>query len=82
MNEKKPVRHELDEDEKADISVLFDERIVPKLRNLHARIGTVSCDFAGKEYGNWIIHFKTRGGDFEIVDFEYDEEACGLDLDL
>ncbi len=85
MNEKEdksPVRYELEDHEKASIAELFDEEIVPRLRGLHARIGTVSCDFAGEEYKNWIIRFKSRGGDFDIVDFEYDEEACSFDLDL
>ncbi len=85
MNDKKDKilgRSELDDQDKASIAELFDEEIVPRLRDLHARIGTVSCDFAGEEYKNWIIRFKSRGGDFDIVDFEYDEEACSFDLDL
>jgi hypothetical protein len=85
VNEKKdntPVQFELDDRDKASIAELFDEEIVPRLRNLHARIGTVNCDFAGEQYKNWIIHFKSRGPGFEIVDFEYDEEACSFDLDL
>ena len=85
MNEKKdksPVQYELDDDDRASISEIFDEEIVPKLRDLHARIGTVNCDFAGEQYKNWIIHFKSRGPGFEIVDFEYDEETCSFDLDL
>ena len=85
MNEKKdksPFQYELDDDDRASISEIFDEEIVPRLRDLHARIGTVNCDFAGEQYKNWIIHFKSRGPGFEIVDFEYDEEACSFDLDL
>jgi hypothetical protein len=86
MNERKDKtlsgRYELEDHEKAGIAELFDDKIVPKLRNLHARIGTVSCEFAGEGYKNWIIHFKSRGEDFDIVDFEYDEEACSFDLDL
>jgi len=85
LNEKKdksPVQYELDDDDRASISEIFDEEIVPRLRDLHARIGTVNCDFAGEQYKNWIIHFKSRGPGFEIVDFEYDEEACSFDLDL
>jgi hypothetical protein len=86
MNEKEDNslsgRFELDDYEKISIAELFDEIIVPKLRSLHARIGAVSCDFAGQEYKNWIIHFKSRGEYFDIVDFEYDEEACSFDLDL
>lgn len=85
MNEqedKSLVRYELDEEDKASIIELFDEKIVPRLRNLQARIGAISCDFAGEEYKNWIVHFKSRGGDFDIIDFEYDEDACSFDLDL
>lgn len=74
-------QYELNDEEKSRITELFDEQIVPRLRNLHARIGTIGCDFAGKEYKNWMIHFKSKGEAFDIVDFEYDEEACGFDLD-
>ena len=61
---------------------LFAKEIVPKLIRLHARMGMVNCEFGGEEYGNWQIRFRSRGSDFEIVDFEYDEDGAGLDLDL
>jgi uncharacterized protein YhdP len=73
---------ELDEEDKAFIEELFERIVVPKLKNLHARIGTVSCDFAGQPYGKWNIRFRAAGSGFEILDFEYDEDACGLDLDV
>lgn len=60
----------------------FHERLVPKLIKLDARIGTLSCEFAGKQYKNWTIQFRSVGSDFEIVDFEYDEGAGNIDLDL
>ena len=73
---------ELSDDEKAQIADLFFEEIVPKLLKMHARIGTLSCDFAGKAYENWIIHFKETGSSFDIVEFEYDEDARSLNMDL
>ena len=75
-------RTELDEDERAFITELFFEAVVPKLRNLHARVGTVNCEFAGEAYRNWNILFRSKGSGFHISGFEYDEEACGFDLDL
>lgn len=73
---------ELSDEEKGDIRTLFFEQVVPKLKNLHARQGTMSCEFAGAVYKNWTIIFRSSGSDFEIVDFEYDEDAVGIDLDL
>jgi hypothetical protein len=73
---------ELEDDDKFLISNIFFEKIVPKLRRLDAKLGTINCEFAGKRYSNWNIRFKSAGSGFEIVDFEYDEEGVGLDLDL
>ena len=56
--------------------------IVPKLAKLQARTGILSCQFAGDRYRNWTIQFKETGSGFEILDFEYDEDAEGMDLDL
>jgi len=72
----------LSDEEKGHITDLFYEQIVPKLIRFHARNGVVGCDFAGFRYRHWQIQFKSRGNDFEIVDFEYDEEGCGIDLDI
>lgn len=72
----------LTDEDKGYIMDLFYEQIVPKLVRLDARTGVVGCDFAGPRYTHWQIHFRSRGNDFDIVDFEYDEEGCGLDLDL
>ena len=73
---------ELEDEDMNFISDLFFRDVVPKLRRLEARIGTVNCEFAGKRYGKWNIRFRSSGPDFDIVDYEYDEEASGLDLDL
>ena len=72
----------LGEEDKAFIRDLFYEEIVPKLIRLHARNGVVGCEFAGPQFSHWQIHFRFRGEDFDIVNFEYDEEGCGIDLDL
>ena len=72
----------LGEDYKDYIRDLFYREIVPKLIKLHARNGIVGCEFAGSRFSRWQIQFKSTGKDFDIVDFEYDEEGCGIDLDL
>jgi len=73
---------ELDEEEKAFISDLFFEKMAPKLKKLNARIGTIPCDFAGNKYKNWLIHFRSLGDGFEVVDFEYDPEARSIDYPI
>jgi hypothetical protein len=73
---------ELDEEEKDHIRAVFDDEVVPKLAKLSARLGTLSCGFAGKAFEHWTIEFRSKGDDFEIVSFEYDEEAVVLDLGL
>lgn len=73
---------ELDDDDIASITLTFFEDIVPKLARLNAKKGNINCDFAGKRYENWNIHFESIGSDFEIIEFEYDEESIGMDLDL
>jgi hypothetical protein len=72
----------LTDEDKDHIRGMFRQEIVPRLVKLHARLGNICCDFAGLEYRNWIVQFTSRGEDFEIVDFEYDEDAAGTDLDL
>ena len=73
---------ELSDDDVGYIREVFFEEIVPKLRNYHARLGTLNCEFAGEQYKYWNIQFKSVGSDFDIVAFEYDEEGSGLDMDL
>ncbi|MFC1884131.1 hypothetical protein ACFL2O_05115 [Thermodesulfobacteriota bacterium] len=79
-NENRP-KLNISENDKSIITEVFMEKMVPKLQFLSARIGTLNCEFAGKQYGNWIIHFRSTGNDFRIVDFEYDDETAGLDMD-
>ena len=74
--------HALDDDDKDCIREVFFEDIVPKLFKLDARLGTLNCQFAGEQYKNWNILFRSAGSGFDIVEFEYDEEGCGIDLDL
>jgi hypothetical protein len=76
------MKDELTDEEKSEIQQLFSVEIVPKLKKLSARLGTISCEFAGPQYESWMIQFRSRGEDFEIVDFEYDEEGAGIDLDV
>ena len=73
---------ELDEEDQNHIREVFHDEVTPKLVKLSARLGTLSCAFAGKDYEHWTIEFRSIGDDFEIVSFEYDEEADSLDLDL
>jgi hypothetical protein len=75
----KPV---LTDEDKDHIRRMFRQEIMPRLVKLHARRGNICCDFAGPEYGKWVIQFTSRGEGFEIVDFEYDEDGVGIDLDL
>ncbi len=72
----------LKDEQKAHIRAVFFEEIAPKLAKLQARVGTISCGFAGQQYRKWTIQFNSRGSDFTILDFEYDEDAEGIDLDL
>ena len=73
--------HELDEEQKDHIRTVFDDEVVPKLMRHNARQGNLSCGFAGEKYEHWTVEFRSTGDDFEIVSFEYDEEAGSLDLD-
>jgi len=77
-----PRTNKLTDEEKSEIQDLFIEAMVPKLKKLDARLGTISCEFAGPQYANWMIRFRSRGEEFEIVDFEYDEKGAGIDLDV
>lgn len=74
--------HTLTDEERLHLRELFESEVVPKLVGLQARLGNIGCEFAGPQYRKWQIHFRSRGDEFEIVDFEYDEEGCGIDLDL
>jgi len=82
IQEQSPPLTELDETNKAHIADLFFQEIVPKLRRLDARLGTLNCEFAGEKYKHWNIRFRSKGSYFDIVEFEYDQEGAGIDLDL
>jgi hypothetical protein len=73
---------ELTREDETHIMSVFRDEVMPKLQRLDARLGSLSCAFAGVQYKNWLIEFRSVGRDFEIVDFQYDEEGEGLDLDL
>jgi hypothetical protein len=74
--------HELSDEDQAHIRMVFDEDMVPKLTKLDARLGTLNCEFAGEQFKNWSIQFRSKGSYFEIVEFAYDEEGEDLSLDL
>ena len=73
---------ELSHEDQGHIRTIFHEEVAPKLLKLGARLGTLSCEFAGEQFKNWMIQFKSVGTDFEIVDFEYEEDGTGIDLDV
>ena len=79
---RKKIPEELDDDGRAHIRMVFHRDVVPKLKKLDARLGTLECSFAGQRYRNWVLEFKSAGSDFEIIDFEYDADADSMDLDL
>lgn len=83
-NEKNQVTspYELSDEDRDHIRTVFHEDVVPRLIKLEARLGTLSCAFAGEQYKNWTVQFKSVGDDFEIVEFDYDEDGDNLDLDL
>jgi hypothetical protein len=74
--------HELSDNDQTHIRTLFHEKVEPKLMKLGARLGTLSCGFAGERFKNWAVRFRSVGNDLEIVEFEYDEDCGELDLDV
>lgn len=64
------------------IQSIFEQDVIPKLRKMHARTGNLGCGFAGEAYACWTIRFRSVGSSFQIMAFEYDEEADNLDLEL
>jgi hypothetical protein len=82
ITDKVLLERELGDDDKSAIREAFMKHVVPKLARLNARNGVISCEFAAPEYKNWQVHFRSVGAEFDIVEFEYDEEGEGLDLDL
>lgn len=82
LRDKNHFPSDLEVDDKIHITELFFEEIVPKLVKLNARIGTINCEFAGEKYKDWNIYFRSAGSGFEIIEFEFDEDGSGMDLDL
>ena len=80
-DQSKTIRLQLQDEEKDHIREVFFRDVAPKLARLNARKGTISCEFAGIQYGRWTIQFDSRRSGFEILNIEYDEEAGSLDLD-
>ena len=73
-------KQELDDDDRAHIAEVFDEDISPRLMIMQAKTGNINCDFAGEEYKNWVVEFRSTRFGFEIVDFEYDEDSRSFEL--
>jgi len=74
------VKRELDDDDKVHIAEVFDVDVVPRLMIMHARNGNINCEFAGEQYKNWVIEFRSSRSGFEIVEFEYDEDSRSFEL--
>ncbi|MFP3870719.1 MAG: hypothetical protein ACLFVT_07580 [Syntrophobacteria bacterium] len=71
---------ELPAGDRAHITGIFMDQIVPKLKFMNARTGTLNCGFAGDKYRNWNLVFKEARSGFEILDFEYDEQGADITL--
>ena len=74
------LKTELNDDDKIHIIEIFNEDVVPRLMNMDARIGNLNCEFAGEQYKNWVIEFRSIRTGFEIVGFEYDEGSRSFNL--
>jgi len=74
------LKRELDDDDKFHITEIFQGEIAVKLMQMDARSGNISCEFAGPQYRNWVIEFKSSRWGLEIVDFEYDEDTRSFNL--
>ncbi len=75
-----PLKQALGDDDKFHISEVFEGEIAPRLLQMDARSGNVCCEFAGPQYRNWVVQFKSSRWGLEIVDFEYDEKARSFNL--
>ena len=83
MNKKEIQNHlkdALHEDDKLHITEVFHDDVEPRLMRMNARAGNINCEFAGEQYKNWVIEFKSTRYGFEIVDFEYDENSRSFEL--
>ena len=73
-------KDELDDEDRINITEFFEEDIVPRLMMMHARNGTINCEFAGEEYKNWVIEFRSARSGLDIVNFEYDRDSRSFAL--
>lgn len=73
-------KRELEDDDKVHITEIFEEEIAERLLQMDARSGNISCEFAGSQYRNWVLQFKSSRWGLEIVDFEYDEDTRSFNL--
>ncbi len=73
-------KHDLDDDDRIHITEVFHEDVVPRLMMMDARIGNINCDFAGDQYRNWVLEFRSARSGLKIVDFEYDEDSRSFNL--
>jgi len=78
--EQTPIKKELDEDDRLHITEIFHEDVEQRLMRMNARAGNINCEFAGEQYRNWVIEFRSTRYGFEIVDFEYDENSRSFEL--
>ena len=74
------LKRELEDDDKAHIIELFEEDIAVRLMQMDARSGNISCEFAGSQYRNWVLQFRSSRWGLEIVGFEYDEDTRSFNL--
>ena len=74
------INKDLDDDDKMHITEIFHEDVEQRLMRMNARAGNINCEFAGEQYRNWVIEFKSTRYGFEIVDFEYDENSRSFEL--
>ena len=70
----------LGEDDRMHITEVFYDTVETRLMKMQARIGTINCAFAGENYKNWVIEFRSIRSGFEIVGFEYDENSRSFNL--
>jgi len=71
---------DLEDEDKIRISEVFQEDIVPKLMMMHARNGTINCEFAGEAYKHWLVEFKSSRSGLDIVGFIYDPDSRSFPL--
>ncbi len=71
---------ELDEEDRLLIREVFEKDIAPRLIMMHARTGTINCEFAGERYKHWLLEFRSNRSGLDIVRFEYDPDSRSFPL--